>query len=63
MPDYRIYLVTKDDHIASRPLKIACDDDLSAVRQSEKLLDRHDIQVWEGRQLVTRLKSKYGASE
>jgi hypothetical protein len=63
MPDYRIYLVTEDDHIASTPLKIACDDDLSAVRQSEKLLDRHDIQVWEGRRLVTRLKSKYGASE
>jgi hypothetical protein len=58
MPDYRIYLVTEDDHIASAPVKIACDDDLSAVRQSQKLLDRHDIQLWEGRRLVTRLKSK-----
>ena len=61
MPDYRIYLVTEGNHIASAPVKIACDDDLSAVRQSQKLLDRHDIQLWEGRRLVTRLKSKFVA--
>jgi hypothetical protein len=41
MPDYRIYLVTEDDHIASAPAKIACDNDLCTVRQSKKLLDRH----------------------
>jgi hypothetical protein len=58
MPDYRIYLVTEDNHIASAPVKIACDNDLSAIRQSQKLLDRHDIQLWQGRRLVTRLKGK-----
>jgi hypothetical protein len=58
MPDYRIYVVTEDNHIASAPLKIAFDNDSSAVRQSRKLLNRHDIQLWEGRRLVTRLKGK-----
>jgi hypothetical protein len=52
------FIWLEDDHIASAPVKIARDDDLSAVRQSQKLLDRHDIQLWEGRRLVTRLKSK-----
>jgi hypothetical protein len=61
MPDYRIYLITEDDHIASPPVKIACDDDLSAIGQSKKLLERHDIQLWEGRRLVTRLKRKFVA--
>jgi len=28
MPDYRIYLVTEDNHIASEPVGIACDNDL-----------------------------------
>ena len=58
MPDYRIYLVTEDNHIASAPVGIACDNDLSAVRQSQKFLDRHDIQLWQGRRLVTLLKGK-----
>jgi hypothetical protein len=57
MPDYRVYLITEDNHIASAPIKIACDDDLMAVRQSQKLLDHHDIQLWEGRRLVTRIKA------
>ena len=56
MPDYRIYLITEDNHIASAPVKISCENDLVAVQQSEKFLDRQDIQLWEGRQLVTRLK-------
>jgi hypothetical protein len=58
MPDYRIYLVTEDNHIASAPVGIACDNDLSAVRQSQKFLDHHDIQLWQGRRLVTLLKGK-----
>jgi hypothetical protein len=58
MPDYRVYLITEDNHIASAPLKIAVENDSGAIRQSRKLLNRHDIQLWEGRRLVTRLKGK-----
>jgi hypothetical protein len=58
MPDYRIYLITEDNHIASAPRKIAVENDNSAIRQSRKLLDHHEIQLWEGRRLVTRLKGK-----
>ena len=58
MPDYRIYLVTQDNHIASAPIRIACDSDLVAIQQSHKLLDSKDVQLWQGRRLVTRLKAK-----
>jgi hypothetical protein len=58
MPDYRIYSITQDNHIASRPVTIVCDDDTTAVQQSQKLLDRNDIQLWQGRRLVARLKAK-----
>jgi hypothetical protein len=57
MPNYRIYSITEDNHIASTPVTIVCDDDTTAVQQSEKLLDRNDIQLWQGRRLVTRLKT------
>ena len=56
--DYRIYLITKDNHIACAPVKIDCDNDLIAVQQSQKLLAGQDIQLWEGRRLVTRLKAE-----
>jgi hypothetical protein len=58
MPDYRLYSITQDNHIASRPVTIVCDDDTTAVQQSQKLVDRNDIQLWQGRRLVTRLKAK-----
>jgi hypothetical protein len=58
MPDYRIYSITQDNHIASRPLTVVCDDDKTAVQHSQKLLGRNDIQLWQGRRLVTRLKAK-----
>jgi hypothetical protein len=58
MPDYRICLITQDNHIASTPVTIVCDDDKTAVQHSQKLLDRNDIQLWQGRRMVTRLKAK-----
>jgi hypothetical protein len=58
MADYRIYLITKDNHIACAPVKIDCDNDFTAVQQSQKLLAGQDIQLWEGRRLVTRLKAE-----
>ena len=57
MPNYRIYSITEDNHIARTPVTIVCDDDTTAVQQSQKLLDRNDIQLWQGRRLVTRLKA------
>ena len=37
---------------------IVCEDDQTAIQRSQKLLDRNDVQLWQGRRLVTRLKAK-----
>ena len=58
MPDYRIYSMTQDNHIAATPVTTVCEDDRTAVQHSQKLLDRNDIQLWQGRRLVTRLKAQ-----
>jgi hypothetical protein len=55
---YRIYLLTRDNHIASAPIVIACENDQVAVQQSQKFLDGNDLQLWQGRRLVIRLKVK-----
>jgi hypothetical protein len=54
MPDYRIYSIIQDNHIASRPVTIVCEDDATAVQRSQNLLDRNDIQLWQGRRLDDR---------
>jgi hypothetical protein len=56
MPNYRICLITQDNH--SKPVTIVCDDDQTAIQRSQKLLDRNDVRLWQGRRLVTRLKAK-----
>jgi len=42
MPEYRICLITQDNHIANTPVIIVCDDDQTAIGRSQKLLDRND---------------------
>jgi hypothetical protein len=58
MSKYRIYLLTKDNHIASAPIIIACESDQVAVQHAFKFLDGNDIQLWQGRRLVTRLQAR-----
>jgi hypothetical protein len=61
MTEYRICFVTPDGHIAAAPLRFACDNDLDAVQHARTLVDRNVIQLWQGRRLVTRIKSNLAA--
>jgi hypothetical protein len=48
MAEYRAYMVGTDDHF------IGLDDD-EAVANATRLVDGHDIEVWNGPRLVIRL--------
>jgi hypothetical protein len=61
MAEYRIYLVTEDDHIATAPIRITCESDAAAIQQSQKLRASRDIQLWQERRLVIRLAAKFAA--
>ena len=56
MLEYRIYTPTDSDEIVALPQNVICENDVEAVRQANQLLDGHDIEVWQGARLVTRLK-------
>ena len=53
---YRIYSLGDDGHFHSPPKEIKCDDDATATEQAKRLLDGHDLEVWEGTRRVTVLR-------
>lgn len=57
MPHYRVYALTDEDKIAGPSQELTCDDDHEAVRQATRWLNGHDLEVWQGKRVVTRLKS------
>jgi hypothetical protein len=46
MTDYRAYIIGRDGHFQSSEVIIA-DDDEKAVKIAEKLVDGHDVEVWQ----------------
>jgi len=57
MAEYRAYAVGQDEHfIGFEPL--VCADDAEAIDKAKRLVDGHDIELWSGDWLVTRLKAK-----
>jgi hypothetical protein len=55
MPDYRAYRI-KNNRVDGVPTVIACDSDQEAIQQARKLMDGHDIELWEGPRFVIGLK-------
>jgi hypothetical protein len=58
MPEYLIYLF-KEGRLAAPAKVIVRPTDKAAIRDAKKLVDGHDIEVWQGGP-ITRLKSKSG---
>jgi len=57
MTEYRAYAVGIDGHfIGYEPL--ICADDGEAIHKAKSLVDGHDIELWCGERLVTRLEHK-----
>jgi len=56
MPDYRIYKI-KNNHVADAPVVVTCDSDREAIQQAKKLVDGHDVELWDGPRFVIGIKS------
>jgi hypothetical protein len=54
MAEYRAYTVGIDDHFIGFQEMICLDDD-EAVAKATRLVNGHDIEVWNGPRLVIRL--------
>lgn len=57
MPDYRAYIIGTDGNFKTFEVIVA-DDDEKAVKIAEKLVDRHDVEVWHLDRKIAILPSK-----
>jgi hypothetical protein len=55
MPDYRAYVVGSDGHFIGFEA-ISCADDTEATVKAKRLVDGHDVELWEGGRLVVVLQ-------
>lgn len=55
MPDYRAYIIGHDGHFKASKVVVA-DDDEQAVKIAEKLVDGHDVEVWQLDRKIAVLK-------
>ena len=56
MHSYRIYTLSRDEHISRPPRIITCEDDTIAFEEARQLLDGHALEIWDGTRLVGRLE-------
>jgi hypothetical protein len=57
MPEYRAYIVGSDGHF-ERAIEFECADDDAAMRQAERLIDGHDVELWQRARKVARFDYK-----
>jgi hypothetical protein len=57
MPHYRIYTLTDDGHIQTRPVTADYDEDWAAVVLAKAIQNGSTLEVWEGRRQVAVVKS------
>ena len=54
MPYYRAYIIGPDGHFANA-LDLDCEHDAAAIESAKQFVNGHDIEVWQGGRMVTRL--------
>ena len=61
MPDYRIYRLHEDGHIAWAPEIVDFANDTTVVNHAKKVLGGHAAQIWDGPRLVIVLKPSHAS--
>ena len=52
MREYRFYTVRQDGHTNGPATDHVLPNDLAALKEAEKLVNGHDIEIWQGPRLV-----------
>ncbi|HMJ29552.1 MAG TPA: hypothetical protein VK512_12625 [Xanthobacteraceae bacterium] len=55
MPEYRFYTIGKDGHVATPAITYEAPKDADALKEAKRLLDGHDIEIWQGARVVAYL--------
>ena len=57
MPKYRARILGHDDHIR-RQVDLVCDHQADAMAQAQRLVEGHDVELWDGLRKVARFFAK-----
>ena len=57
MIGYRAYLIDSGGHIQRR-VDLLCEDDESAKKQAQKLVDGHDVELWQLHRKIFEFKAQ-----
>jgi hypothetical protein len=57
MIGYRAYLIDAEGHIQGR-IDLLCEDDKTAKEQTQKLVDGHDVELWQLDRRICDFKAK-----
>jgi hypothetical protein len=55
MPEYRFYSIRRNGHVAGPPVSHEAPRDADAVKEAQRILDGHDIEIWQGARVVAYL--------
>jgi hypothetical protein len=55
--EYRAYTVGRDGNFIGFD-SLVCADDAEAIEKAKRLVDGHDVELWNGPRLVIRLSQK-----
>jgi hypothetical protein len=56
MPEYRFFTLKRGNQIVAPPDVVECASDREAIDEAKKFLDSLDVEVWEGKRIVARLR-------
>ena len=59
MPDYRLYVIDKADHIA-RKIEFDLPNEAEALIRARQHVDGHAVELWSGKNRIARINPKYG---
>ena len=50
VPEYRVYKITRDGHVAGPPENLDLPDDGAALKEATKLVNGQDVEIWQSGQ-------------
>jgi hypothetical protein len=56
MAEYRAYLIGSDGHFCDA-VHLVCTDDTEAIEKTKRLVNGHDVELWQQDRMVTTLKA------
>jgi hypothetical protein len=57
MPEYSVYIIGSDGHFHDA-VPIECADDSEAMEKAERLVDGHDVELWQRARKIAKFECK-----